>query len=512
MSSLEERAAAEEERVAREHEEYLALLRAQDTNYDYATGQPKRGAAASSSASVPAICAADETAAWLTRARKAPFSGFEELQQTFAKRARLADAPAAAAAAAGVDGAGAGASTRAGAGEGVAEEIARLEREVAECERRRHAIESHRLPLPAAAASTAAAAAAAAAAFGIMDEDDSSVEAHIRRSQEQGCEYLLGGVIRQEALRTARQAMMEVAEELEEEEEAAAAAAAAGGGVAPAPAIDRRAAFNASEAALLQRGWGGGAETEAVGAGFSVVVLRKDVRSLQDGTWLNDEVMNFWFELVRERRQRRIAVVAAAAAAAAAAGGADDGAAAAGAPPMRQHLCWNTFFCQKLMENGYCYKNVKRWARPNILRKKYPGVDSVFDFERVLLPVHVGSVHWCAAAIFLPERRIQYYDSMAGSGMAVLRALLRWLGDESRERLGEELDEEAWTLVPTQMDETPQQHNGCDCGAFTCTAADFLSNGEALSYSQADMPHFRRRMVCRILQGPGSLAAEAGLE
>ena len=203
---------------------------------------------------------------------------------------------------------------------------------------------------------------------------------------------------------------------------------------------------------------------------------------------------------------------AAAAAAAAAADGADDGAAAAGAPPMRQHLCWNTFFCQKLMENGYCYKNVKRWARPNILRKKYPGVDSVFDFERVLLPVHVGSVHWCAAAIFLPERRIQYYDSMAGSGMAVLRALLRWLGDESRERLGEELDEEAWTLVPTQMDETPQQHNGCDCGAFTCTAADFLSNGEALSYSQADMPHFRRRMVCRILQGPGSLAAEAGLE
>ena len=67
-----------------------------------------------------------------------------------------------------------------------------------------------------------------------------------------------GGAIRQEALRTARQAMMEVAEELEEEEEAAAAAAAAGGGVAPAPAIDRRAAFNASEAALLQRGWGGG--------------------------------------------------------------------------------------------------------------------------------------------------------------------------------------------------------------------------------------------------------------
>ena len=222
----------------------------------------------------------------------------------------------------------------------------------------------------------------------------------------------------------------------------------------------------------------------------TIPVAASDLATLAYPAWLNDEIMNAFFWMLNVR---------------------DAALSAAPNSLRRRSLFHSTFFVSKLSENGYTYDNVKRWTRKSALQAKF-GVSSIFELDKVVIPVHVSGNHWCLAVIYMQEKKIQYYDSMAGSGMAVLRALLRWLGDESRERLGEELDEEAWTLVPTQMDETPQQHNGCDCGAFTCTAADFLSNGEALSYSQADMPHFRRRMVCRILQGPGSLAAEAGLE
>ena len=538
LGGVEERAAAEQERVKREHEDYLAQLRAKDSEY-WETGAGAASVASKPGAQTLAISTANETAdtvAWLKRARSPHYAGFEDLELSFeagvAKRRRADGADSGgknageAAASATATAMGlmlAAAEDEQGQQDEQAAEIEALERKVREHVHRVTVLHEMRLApsMPGSfagdfgygpssssewrapelsgsgdvtAASFAAVAAerAALAAFGPQGE----VERVIARSQEQLVEYALGTHVREEAARVARQAMLEVSDELDAEEEAEAAAEAAAGGAG----VERRMAFNPAEDTLLQSAWGGGAAAGAndvVGRGFNVDILRKDVLSLCDGVWLNDEVMNFWFELLRERRQKRIAALAA-----------DN----SGAGGERQHLCWNTFFCQKLMEGGYCYSNVKRWAKPTILNRKYPGVNSIFDFNRVLLPVHVGEMHWCLAVIFLPEHRIQYYDSMGGSGMSVLRALLRWLGDESRERLKAELDVDAWTLVPTQMGETPQQHNGCDCGVFTCTAADFISNCEGLDYDQQDMPHFRRRMAVRIMQGPGSLAREAGLD
>ena len=41
----------------------------------------------------------------------------------------------------------------------------------------------------------------------------------------------------------------------------------------------------------------------------------------------------------------------------------------------------------------------------------------------------------------------------------------------------------------------------CDCGVFTCMAADHIANNEGLTYSQKDMLNFRERMIVRIMQG-----------
>ena len=46
----------------------------------------------------------------------------------------------------------------------------------------------------------------------------------------------------------------------------------------------------------------------------------------------------------------------------------------------------------------------------------------------------------------------------------------------------------------------PQQMNGSDCGMFTCKFAEYLSRNANITFSQEDMPYFRRRMIYEIVE------------
>ena len=78
------------------------------------------------------------------------------------------------------------------------------------------------------------------------------------------------------------------------------------------------------------------------------------------------------------------------------------------------------------------------------------------------------------AVIFIQEKKIQYYDSMNGSGKKCLQHLLRYLKDEMENKKKAELNVDEWSLVPTQVG-TPQQSNGSDCGVFATMFAHFTS-------------------------------------
>lgn len=47
----------------------------------------------------------------------------------------------------------------------------------------------------------------------------------------------------------------------------------------------------------------------------------------------------------------------------------------------------------------------------------------------------------------------------------------------------------------------PQQMNGSDCGMFSCMFAEYISRNVPISFSQNDMPYFRRKMVLEIVEG-----------
>jgi hypothetical protein len=44
----------------------------------------------------------------------------------------------------------------------------------------------------------------------------------------------------------------------------------------------------------------------------------------------------------------------------------------------------------------------------------------------------------------------------------------------------------------------PQQMNGSDCGMFACTLAEYICSGADVSFTQQDMPYFRRKMAYEI--------------
>ncbi|GLC61636.1 hypothetical protein PLESTB_001785400 [Pleodorina starrii] len=221
-----------------------------------------------------------------------------------------------------------------------------------------------------------------------------------------------------------------------------------------------------------------------------IFLPRAKLLCMEMGTWLNDEVINLYMLLLqaRDTRLRRTA------AAAAQAGG--GGAAARRANP-RCHF-FNSFFYNKLFQDDgtYNYGNVRRWTSPKQLANKLQDSPNVLELDRIIMPIHKG-IHWTCAEIDLRARAVRYYDSLRGEDEALGQHLLRWVSDESADKLKNRWDTSKWSVeFPKDI---PQQKNGCDCGVFSIMFADRRGAGAPLDFRQADMPLLRIKVLHRIV-------------
>lgn len=200
---------------------------------------------------------------------------------------------------------------------------------------------------------------------------------------------------------------------------------------------------------------------------------------LNDRAWLNDEVINFHFQLMRERANRI-----------------DEG-----KPDDHQLKChfFNSFFTVKF-NDGYVYRKIKRWSKSAKVK--------IVELDKVFVPCHVGNNHWCLAVINFMEKRFEYYDSLGGQPRGnLLPALRRYVVDEAALYSNQpDYDLSDWVdYIPgrysdANLDGIPHQNNGSDCGMFTCKFADYLSENLDLTFSCQDMPYFRKRMVLDLLK------------
>ncbi|OBS74984.1 hypothetical protein A6R68_14468, partial [Neotoma lepida] len=99
---------------------------------------------------------------------------------------------------------------------------------------------------------------------------------------------------------------------------------------------------------------GHGPPDEILSSAFKLRITRGDIQTLKNYQWLNDEVINFYMNLLVERSKKQ------------------------GYPALH---AFSTFFYPKLKSGGY--QAVKRWTK---------GVN-LFEQELVLVPIH-RKVHW----------------------------------------------------------------------------------------------------------------------
>ncbi|XP_051856012.1 sentrin-specific protease 2 isoform X2 [Antechinus flavipes] len=204
---------------------------------------------------------------------------------------------------------------------------------------------------------------------------------------------------------------------------------------------------------------GCGPQDEILSSAFKLRITRGDIQTLKNYHWLNDEIINFYMNLLVERNKKQ------------------------GLP--RLHA-FSTFFYPKLNAGGY--QSVRRWTK---------GVD-LFEQDIILVPIH-RRVHWSLVVIDVRKKAVRYLDSMGQKSHRICNLMLQYLQEESKAKRNRELIPAEWSLESAKPYEIPQQTNGSDCGMFTCKYADYLSQDKPITFTQNQMPHFRKRMVWEIL-------------
>ncbi|KAI9136588.1 hypothetical protein BKA69DRAFT_1103189 [Paraphysoderma sedebokerense] len=228
------------------------------------------------------------------------------------------------------------------------------------------------------------------------------------------------------------------------------------------PPIDRTALNfpSLTQEALAKITWAlrPGSLSDVIVQGFKVAITKNDIFTLKDCTWLNDEVINFYGQLILQRSNSQPEVYP------------------------KLHF-FNSFFYTSLRDVGYA--KVRRWT------KKF----DLFSLDYVIFPVHLH-VHWCCGMINLKKKRFEYYDSLHGQNPQFFKLMRLYLTEEHRDKKKSDIDLSDWEdYAPLDI---PAQQNGYDCGVFASMFAEFLSRDEPFCFNQEHMPYLRKRMIYEI--------------
>ena len=188
----------------------------------------------------------------------------------------------------------------------------------------------------------------------------------------------------------------------------------------------------------------------------------RNLKTLSGREWLNDEIINGYMHLLKERANPP------------------------GAP--MKIMMFNSMFRKNLREKGYA--GVARWSR-----RQGAADAAILKLDGIVVPVNNG-YHWTLAYINIKARRLEYYDSLAGAWSPV---------SELREYLKGELKDlyvaSEWSDSNPAGATSPIQENGYDCGVFLCKTAEVLTRGGNLDFVQRDIPTIRRIMQLDLIKG-----------
>ena len=193
-----------------------------------------------------------------------------------------------------------------------------------------------------------------------------------------------------------------------------------------------------------------------------------------DNGWLNDNLVNAFMSTIVASKKEQTGWKA-----------------RDGAPAFEAYD--STWFV-KYQESGI--DAISRWST----RKKIKG-HHLLKCDKIFFPASKNN-HWTLLIISPKERKIEYLDSLGGGGnrKVFFRIAREWLAME----LGVQYDASEWTEEDTQ---SQMQHNGDDCGVFTCfNALASVKDGD-FQFVDGTRMYEARRLAAAILM-KGRLAEE----
>jgi len=190
-----------------------------------------------------------------------------------------------------------------------------------------------------------------------------------------------------------------------------------------------------------------------------IEITERNLNSLQDGKWLDDNIIDCWLHRTRED-----------------------------SPIGTRVFVYNASFHRKLQNNGY--NGVCRWTQDT----------NVFLFEALVIQINFNG-HWSLCIVQFDESTIviSHLDS-ANKGFhntrAIFRRISRYLSAEYR-TVYSKIDHRR---VELQMPDVPQQENGNDCGVFVLLYATEFFRKMTIPVamrdraSQSDCAHLRHKI------------------
>jgi Ulp1 family protease len=205
-------------------------------------------------------------------------------------------------------------------------------------------------------------------------------------------------------------------------------------------------------------------------------------KCLRDGTWLNDEVINFYMSMLQNYDERKYMI-------------------------MRDYIkthsltirhyrkshFFNTFLMERLLNTHkeYRFDQVVRW---------FKNIPNILEIDKFFIPININNTHWTLGVVYIQLKKIVYYCSVHGKGGKYLEGLKRWIKDSYLHYGVRDEDWSQWTFDEDRK--CPRQTDGYSCGVFVCMFADFLVDNLKLDFTASDVKvYFRSKIGIDILRG-----------
>ena len=180
-------------------------------------------------------------------------------------------------------------------------------------------------------------------------------------------------------------------------------------------------------------------------------VTRRDIRRLSSYKWINDTIVDSFLYIVQQQHHPNV-------------------------------LCRSSYFITKLLEGGsYSFNKVRRWRH------------DIHAFKTIAIPINHNNNHWTMAIISVPEKTINYYDSLNGDGSTYMTAILSYLREVELRR---QITTSPWTCQ--QHFDIPQQNNNYDCGIYMLTAIEKYINKLPMDHTTEAIKNKRQDIKTQI--------------